>query len=153
MPSHIWLKYRRMWRKTPINSNSILFPISELNECLPGKGACHHDAECINKEGLYRCQCKHGYDGDGQQCTRKCRLRKLCSHKTNYIQPNSSSRIVGLLSDFMVNRLTLCKVFFFACDSFQRKSKKEEIWLSPMTNAHTSTEKSKKHRDNIKYAT
>ena len=22
VPSHIWLKYRRMWRKTPINSNS-----------------------------------------------------------------------------------------------------------------------------------
>ena len=27
---------------------------------------------------------------------------------------------------------------------------RKEIWLSPMTNAHTPTEKSKKHRDNIK---
>ena len=31
--------------------------------------------------------------------------------------------------------------------------KKEEIWLSPMTNAPTLTEKSKKQRDNIKHAT
>ena len=31
--------------------------------------------------------------------------------------------------------------------------KKEEIWLSPMTNAPTLTEKSKKQRDNIKNAT
>ena len=30
--------------------------------------------------------------------------------------------------------------------------KKEEIWLSPMTKAPTPTEKSKKHRDNIKNA-
>ena len=30
------------------------------------------------------------------------------------------------------------------------KNKKEEIWLSPMTKAPTSTEKIQKHRDNIK---
>ena len=35
----------------------------------------------------------------------------------------------------------------------QVKDKKEEIWLSPMTNAHTPTEKFKKHRDNIKNVT
>ena len=33
------------------------------------------------------------------------------------------------------------------------QEKKEEIWLSPMTNAPTLTEKSKKQRDNIKNAT
>ena len=33
------------------------------------------------------------------------------------------------------------------------KEKKEEIWLSPVTKAHTPTEKSKKQRDNIKNAT
>ena len=33
------------------------------------------------------------------------------------------------------------------------KEKKEEIWLSPMTEAPTHTEKSKKQRDNIKNAT
>ena len=32
------------------------------------------------------------------------------------------------------------------------KDKKEEIWLSPITNAPTLTEKSKKQRDNIKNA-
>ena len=32
------------------------------------------------------------------------------------------------------------------------RRKKEEIWLSPMTKAPTPTEKSKKHRDNIKNA-
>ena len=31
--------------------------------------------------------------------------------------------------------------------------KKEEIWLSSVTKAHTPTEKSKKKRDNIKNAT
>ena len=33
------------------------------------------------------------------------------------------------------------------------QEKKEEIWLSPMTNAPTLTEKSKKQRDNIKNTT
>ena len=36
---------------------------------------------------------------------------------------------------------------------FTYQEKKEEIWLSPMTNAPTLTEKSKKQRDNIKNAT
>ena len=34
-----------------------------------------------------------------------------------------------------------------------QEEKKEEIWFSPMTNAPTLTEKSKKQRDNIKSAT
>ena len=33
------------------------------------------------------------------------------------------------------------------------QEKKKEIWLSPVTKAPTSTEKSKKQRDNIKNAT
>ena len=33
------------------------------------------------------------------------------------------------------------------------QEKKEEIWLSPLTKNPTPTEKSKKHRDNIKNAT
>ena len=36
---------------------------------------------------------------------------------------------------------------------FTPQEKKEEIWLSPMTEAPTPTEKSKKHRDNTKNAT
>ena len=41
-------------------------------------------------------------------------------------------------------------------DTFERsytKREKEEIWLSPMTEALTPTEKSKKQRDNTKNAT
>ena len=33
------------------------------------------------------------------------------------------------------------------------KEKQEEIWLSPVTKAHTPTDKSKKQRDNIQNAT
>ena len=36
--------------------------------------------------------------------------------------------------------------------NYQRENK-EEIWLSPMTKAPTTTEKSKKHRDHMKNAT
>ena len=38
----------------------------------------------------------------------------------------------------------------WALGSFAIKEKKEEIWLSPVTKAHTPTEKSKKQRDDIK---
>ena len=39
------------------------------------------------------------------------------------------------------------------CQQSLKQEKKEEIWLGPITNAPTLTEKSKKQRDNIKYAT
>ena len=46
---------------------------------------------------------------------------------------------------------TFCFIFKIKCGYFWRE--KEEIWLSPMTEALTPTEKSKKQRDNTKNAT
>lgn len=41
---------------------------SDHNECL-GVNKCSIDANCINTNGSYTCQCKPGYQGDGVSCS------------------------------------------------------------------------------------
>ena len=46
------------------------FAVQDINECLTG-GDCSPVAECDNVPGSYRCECPHGFQGDGKNCTRK----------------------------------------------------------------------------------
>ena len=41
----------------------------DIDECKTGEDNCHTDAECVNEEPGFRCQCKPGYSGDGLSCT------------------------------------------------------------------------------------
>ena len=56
--------------------------------------------------------------------------------------------IVKILSNFDEDAHTIKGLF-----SIVFIEKREKIWLSPLTKAPTPTEKSKRHRDNIKNAT
>ena len=49
--------------------------------------------------------------------------------------------------------LMTCRTMTYTWPAFRWSREKEEIWLSPMTEALTPTEKSKKQRDNTKNAT
>ena len=39
-----------------------------MNECETGYFKCYDNAECINTEGSYECNCNNGYDGEGNDC-------------------------------------------------------------------------------------
>lgn len=39
--------------------------VLDEDECINGVAKCHENAECINSPGVFRCQCKPGFDGDG----------------------------------------------------------------------------------------
>ena len=41
---------------------------SDINECNLSRGICHINANCENIPGSYRCECNHGYRGDGKNC-------------------------------------------------------------------------------------
>ncbi|XP_066020906.1 uncharacterized protein [Pocillopora verrucosa] len=41
----------------------------DLNECTDGTHSCDKDAECNNTLGSYKCTCKHGFHGNGTNCT------------------------------------------------------------------------------------
>ena len=43
--------------------------ISDINECEGGSYNCSSNAECNNSKGSYKCTCKPGYEGDGNNCT------------------------------------------------------------------------------------
>lgn len=48
-----------------------VFGFSDTDECQTGAHDCHADAQCINLNGAYTCQCKAGYEGDGKTCVGK----------------------------------------------------------------------------------
>ena len=75
--------------------------------------------------------------------------RILVSHKKTQIFQFQASVVLKFWK--RINTLIRIQLKFSICHCIQRK--KEEIWLSPMTEALTPTEKSKKQRDNTKNAT
>ena len=59
----------------------------DIDECLYGTSTCSSNANCINAQGSYRCQCTDGYHGDGINCydddecsNGPCRRKAVCSN-------------------------------------------------------------------------
>lgn len=49
----------------------------DVDECSSGRHRCHREAECINLEGSYRCNCRNGFSGDGYYCQQKLTCDEL----------------------------------------------------------------------------
>ena len=45
-----------------------LYTSLDTNECA-GSNACGHNADCVDTDGSYWCQCLPGFQGDGYNCT------------------------------------------------------------------------------------
>ena len=41
---------------------------SDIDEC-KGSHSCHVNAACTNTNGSYVCECRPGFNGNGQECT------------------------------------------------------------------------------------
>ena len=41
---------------------------SDIDEC-KGNHSCHVNATCTNTNGSYICECRPGFNGNGQECT------------------------------------------------------------------------------------
>ena len=41
---------------------------SDIDEC-KGNHSCHVNATCTNTNGSYVCECRPGFNGNGQKCT------------------------------------------------------------------------------------
>ena len=39
--------------------------VTDIDECELEEDNCHENADCINTDGSYQCECKTGYRGDG----------------------------------------------------------------------------------------
>lgn len=44
----------------------------DINECIEGTATCHADANCMNSDGDFACECKEGFVGDGYECEDAC---------------------------------------------------------------------------------
>ena len=45
-----------------------IYGFSDIDEC-KGNHSCHVNANCTNTNGSYLCECKPGFNGNGQSCT------------------------------------------------------------------------------------
>ncbi|KAK3593640.1 hypothetical protein CHS0354_025531 [Potamilus streckersoni] len=63
--------------------------IGSVDECLLGIDDCHSEAECTNSEGLYNCECKLGFTGNGTYCKDNC--AGYCGQNGQCYKNNSGS--------------------------------------------------------------
>ncbi|KRX88301.1 Nidogen-1 [Trichinella pseudospiralis] len=74
------MQYGRENSLVCIGENDFKFATSYLDECSHGMHRCDINANCINMEGGYSCQCLPGFYGDGYQCSEQliCGM-KICN--------------------------------------------------------------------------
>ena len=41
---------------------------SDVDECKDGRHTCDQNAKCTDNVGSYTCECRVGYNGDGNMC-------------------------------------------------------------------------------------
>ena len=65
------------------------FLCKDVDECiLSGFHKCHDDANCVNNDGSYDCECKTGFHGDGYI---NCFYDELCQIKKCHENANCES--------------------------------------------------------------
>ena len=47
----------------------LIISFTDINEC--SDDPCDSNADCMNTEGSFLCQCQNGFNGDGFACTGK----------------------------------------------------------------------------------
>ena len=59
-----------------------MFHYSDIDECSTGNDNCDVNADCINDQGSFSCQCREGYQGNGITCEGKklylCQVYHKC---------------------------------------------------------------------------
>ena len=55
-------------------SYAFFFVSLDIDECSADPGPCDENADCTNTDGSYSCNCKQGFDGDGEVCEGKTDL-------------------------------------------------------------------------------
>uniref|UniRef100_A0A8D8XMX9 Nidogen-1 n=1 Tax=Cacopsylla melanoneura TaxID=428564 RepID=A0A8D8XMX9_9HEMI len=56
------------YQKDYLDDRRVAFRCTDIDECLNYPAVCPNNADCINHQGSYTCQCKEGYSGDGTYC-------------------------------------------------------------------------------------
>ena len=49
---------------------TIIESVADVDECsISGANNCSSKADCVNEPGSFNCNCRHGYTGDGVNCS------------------------------------------------------------------------------------
>ena len=51
-----------------LNAHLIPCALSDVDECEKETDNCNDNAECINTEWSFECECNEGFEGDGVNC-------------------------------------------------------------------------------------
>ena len=82
---------------------------SDIDECVEGSNDCIAEADCMNDEGTYHCDCKDGYTGNGSYCEGRY-LSKMCQLNIGIKEKNCSTYWSNKI--FLVIELFICKFMF-----------------------------------------
>lgn len=109
------------------------FSCTEINECETGEHKCHKNADCVNTEGSYHCQCKDQYTGNGYDCKRKIvfpffinldlklfyilAVCKTCLNGGQCLSPNVCGCRMGFFGDFCEHDIDECATEQHSCKS------------------------------------
>ena len=50
------------------SSSSLITYCTDIDECQTANDTCHENAECINTDGGFECECKVGFTGNETYC-------------------------------------------------------------------------------------
>ena len=78
-----------------IQSFVVSFLYSDIDECSADSSSCDENADCTNTDGSFRCTCKQGFTGDGENCQGMDYYREMCKI---LMMP-----LIGKSSDFNFN--------------------------------------------------
>ena len=85
--------------------------IIDIDECANSEtNKCDPNALCTNTEGSYVCRCMKGFEGDGQNCTGKCRYEDLPLLKVKATNAFFLIVILHLVSDLTVGKKQFCGI-------------------------------------------
>ena len=87
----------------------ILFPSIDINECSEQLHQCHTNAECLNTDGSYLCQCMQGYQGNGYQCIGKPTTLVPCNCGVSPLHSDQRRRYMQSTVGSLVVSSRLCK--------------------------------------------
>ena len=93
---------------------------TDIDECSEGFNLCENNSYCVNTIGSYHCQCNHGYEGDGNNCSKSMLIMQNGREWHNMVHEIISNNIICIIIHvFSCVTTYTCMFHFMYIDNMQ----------------------------------